>query len=95
MANNNATANLAEVIEGFAPNDNPSITFNELLRYVKGPDFSYGCMLGNGWSQRVLHRGRVFEGTWKSLPEELKGGRNNHYHGIPYNGTGVAVGAAD
>jgi DNA gyrase subunit A len=46
MATNMAPHNLAEIVEGVcAQIDNPNITVEQLMRYVKGPDFPTGCMV--------------------------------------------------
>ena len=89
MATNIPPHNLGEIIDGVcAQIDKPSITTDELMKYVKGPDFPTGCMLlglegirdyfrGGRGSLRV--RGRV------GL-EQLKGGREQIViTEIPYN----------
>ena len=46
MATNIPPHNLAEVIDGlFALIDNPSISINELMTYIKGPDFPTGATI--------------------------------------------------
>ena len=46
MATNIAPHNLGEVIDGVcALIDNPSLGSDELLRYIKGPDFPTGCQV--------------------------------------------------
>ena len=46
MATNIAPHNLGEVIDGItAQIDNPSITIQELMQYIKGPDFPTGCQI--------------------------------------------------
>src|SRR2546429_137890 len=89
MATNIPPHNLGEIIDGVcAQIDKPSITTDELMKYVKGPDFPTGCMLlglegirdyfkGGRGSLKV--RGRV------GL-EQLKGGREQIViTEIPYN----------
>ncbi len=49
LATNIPTHNLAEVIDGIvAQIDNPRITLDEMLKYIKGPDFPTGGMIING-----------------------------------------------
>ncbi len=46
MATNIPPHNLGEVIDGIiAQIDNPDITLDELMRFVKGPDFPTGCII--------------------------------------------------
>lgn len=49
LATNIPTHNLAEVIDGVvAQIDNPCITLDEMLKYIKGPDFPTGGLIVNG-----------------------------------------------
>ena len=49
LATNIPTHNLAEVIDGVvAQIDNPRITLDEMLKYIKGPDFPTGGLSVNG-----------------------------------------------
>ena len=49
LATNIPTHNLAEVIDGVvAQIDNPRITLDEMLKYIKGPDFPTGGLIVNG-----------------------------------------------
>ena len=49
LATNIPTHNLAEVIDGIvAQIDNPRITLDEMLKYIKGPDFPTGGLIVNG-----------------------------------------------
>jgi len=89
MATNMAPHNLGEVVDGIcAQIDNPDITIQALMKFIKGPDFPTGCTIcgiegirqyfttGRG---SVKVRGRV--GV-----EELKGGREQIViTEIPYN----------
>lgn len=49
LATSIPTHNLAEVIDGIvAQIDNPRITLDEMLKYIKGPDFPTGGLIVNG-----------------------------------------------
>ena len=60
MATNIPPHNLGEVIDGcIAYIDNPSITVEELMKYIKGPDFpTGGIILGNSGIRRAYETGR-------------------------------------
>ena len=60
MATNIPPHNLGEVIDGcVAYIDNPEIGVNELMQYIKGPDFpTYGIILGNSGIQKAYETGR-------------------------------------
>jgi len=78
MATNIPPHNLAEVIDAIcAQIDNPDITIDELITYIKGPDFPTGCMVcGVEGIRQYFATGR---GTLKIRGrvgvEELKGGK--------------------
>ncbi|MEY3422184.1 MAG: hypothetical protein RIR48_2487 [Bacteroidota bacterium] len=60
MATNMLPHNLSEVIEGIkATIDNPEITIDELIEYVKAPDFpTGGTIYGYAGVKEALHTGR-------------------------------------
>ena len=60
MATNIPPHNLGEVIDGcVAYIDNPDIELNELMQYVKGPDFPTGAtILGNSGIRKAYETGR-------------------------------------
>ena len=60
MATNMLPHNLSEVIEGIkATVDNPEITIDELIEYVKAPDFpTGGTIYGYAGVKEALHTGR-------------------------------------
>lgn len=60
MATNIAPHNLGEVINGIiAQIDDPNITIDGLMEYIKGPDFPTGCtILGTQGIRDYLHTGR-------------------------------------
>jgi len=60
MATNIPPHNLGEVIDGIcALIDDPNITIDELMNYIKGPDFpTYGIILGKSGIRAAYHTGR-------------------------------------
>ena len=60
MATNIPPHNLSEVIDGcVAYIDNPEITIDELMKYIKGPDFpTGGIILGNSGIKKAYEIGR-------------------------------------
>ncbi len=60
MATNIPPHNLTEVINGIvATIDNPEITIDELMAYIKGPDFpTAGIIMGLGGIRSAYHTGR-------------------------------------
>ena len=60
MATNIPPHNLGEVIDGcVAYIDNPDITIDELMKYIKGPDFPTGAtILGNSGIKKAYETGR-------------------------------------
>src|SRR6266513_814694 len=89
MATNIPPHNLAEVIDGIcAQIENPDITLDELVKYVKGPDFPTGCAIcGVSGIRQYLETGRGnMKVRGKAGVEELKGGREQIViTEIPYN----------
>src|SRR5213083_1252500 len=78
MATNIPPHNLSEVIDGIcAQIDNPDITLDELMQYVKGPDFPTGCVIcGVGGIRQYFDTGRgSMKVRGKAGVEELKAGR--------------------
>src|SRR5712692_8376798 len=78
MATNMAPHNLGEIVDGIcAQIDNPAITFAQLMKFIKGPDFPTGGMIcGVEGIQSYFNTGR---GSLKLRGrvgiEEMKGGR--------------------
>ena len=89
MATNIPPHNLVEVVDGIcAQIDNPEITLDELMKYVKGPDFPTGCAIcGVSGIKQYLETGRgSMKVRGKAGVEELKGGREQIViTEIPYN----------
>jgi len=89
MATNIPPHNLGEIIDGVcAQIDNPDITLEELMKFVKGPDFPTGCHIcGIAGIRQYLEGGRgSIKVRGKAGIEELKGGREQIViTEIPYN----------
>src|SRR3989475_7236558 len=89
MATNMPPHNLGEVIDGIcAQIDDPDITLEGLMEFVKGPDFPTGCaILGTAGVRQYLetgHGGMKVRG--KAGVEDLKGNREQIViTEIPYN----------
>ncbi len=78
MATNIPPHNLSEVIDGIiAAIDDPDITIDELMEYIKGPDFpTGGVIMGKSGIRSAYHtgRGKVIMRA-KAEIEELDGGK--------------------
>ena len=90
MATNIPPHNLGEVIDGIcAQIDNPDITIDELMEFIKGPDFPTGCIIcGIGGHPVNISRpgAAACKVRGKAGVEELKGGREQIViTEIPYN----------
>ncbi len=89
MATNIPPHNLGEVIDGIcAQIDNPDITIDGLMKYVKGPDFPTGCAIrGIAGVRQYIETGRgSMKVRGKAGVEELKGNREQIViTEIPYN----------
>ncbi|MEI8341227.1 MAG: DNA gyrase subunit A [Verrucomicrobiota bacterium] len=89
MATNMPPHNLVEVIDGIcAQIDDPEITLDGLMQFVKGPDFPTGCALcGMAGIRQYFETGRgSLKIRGKAGVEELKGGREQIVvTEIPYN----------
>src|SRR3981189_1609346 len=89
MATNIPPHNLGEIIDGIcAQIDDPDITFDGLMEFVKGPDFPTGCaILGTAGVRQYLEHGRgSMKVRGKAGVEELKGNREQIViTEIPYN----------
>ncbi len=89
MATNIPPHNLGEIIDGIcAQIDDPDITIEGLMQFVKGPDFPTGCMLcGLAGIKQYFQTGRgSLKVRGKAGVEELKGGREQIViTEIPYN----------
>lgn len=87
MATNIPPHNLGEVIDGcIAYIDNPEITMEELMQYIKGPDFpTGGIILGNSGIKKAYETGRGSITIRSKATIEEKNGR--HYiviEEVPY-----------
>ena len=87
MATNIPPHNLGEVIDGcIAYIDNPDITTDELMQYIKGPDFpTGGIILGNSGIKKAYETGRGSITIRSKATIEEKNGR--HYiiiEEVPY-----------
>ncbi len=89
MATNIPPHNLGEVIDAIcAQIDDPDITLDGLMEFVKGPDFPTGCaILGTAGVRQYLEHGRgSMKVRGKAGVEELKGNRGQIViTEIPYN----------
>ena len=89
MATNIPPHNLSECINGIcAQIENPNITLDELMVFVKGPDFPTGCAIQGGAGIRSYFEGGrgAVRVRGKAGVEELKGGREQIIIAeIPYN----------
>jgi DNA gyrase subunit A len=89
MATNIPPHNLGEVIDGIcAQIDDPDITLDGLMEFVKGPDFPTGCaILGTAGVRQYLETGHgSMKVRGKAGVEELKGNREQIViTEIPYN----------
>jgi DNA gyrase subunit A len=89
MATNIPPHNLGEVIDAIcAQIDDPDITLDGLMEFVKGPDFPTGCaILGTAGVHQYLEHGRgSMKVRGKAGVEELKGNREQIViTEIPYN----------
>ncbi len=89
MATNIPPHNLGEVIDGVcAQIDDPDITIEGLMQFVKGPDFPTGCLLqGSGGIKQYFETGRgQVRVRGRVGVTEVKGGREQIIiTEIPYN----------
>lgn len=89
MATNIPPHNLTECIDGIcAQIDDPDITLDGLMQFVKGPDFPTGCAIqGHAGIRAYFESGRgAVRVRGKAGVEELKGGREQIIiTEIPYN----------
>lgn len=89
MATNIPPHNLSETIDAIcAQVDAPEITLDELMKYMKGPDFPTGCQLcGVGGIRQYFETGRgSVKLRGRAGVEEVKGGREQIViTEIPYN----------
>ncbi len=89
MATNMPPHNLSEIIDGVcAQIDDPEITLEGLMQFVKGPDFPTGCMLlGSAGIKQYFATGKgSVRVRGKAGVEELKGNREQIViTEIPYN----------
>jgi DNA gyrase subunit A len=89
MATNIPPHNLGETIDAVcAQVDNPDITLDELMKYIKGPDFPTGCQLcGMSGIRQYFETGRgSVKVRGRAGVEEIKGGREQIViTEIPYN----------
>ena len=78
MATNIPPHNLGEVIDGcVAYIDNPEITLDEIMKYIKGPDFPTGAIiLGNSGIRKAYETGRGSITIRSRATIEEKNGKN-------------------
>lgn len=88
MATNIPPHNLGEVVDGIcATVDNPDITVEQLLEYIKGPDFPTGCtILGNRgiYDYATTGRGSIKVRGRATIEEDAKGREQIIITEIPY-----------
>ena len=87
MATNIPPHNLGEVIDGcIAYIDNPNIELDELMKYIKGPDFPTGAtILGNSGIKKAYETGRgTITIRSKATIEEEKGRHYIIIDEVPY-----------
>ena len=80
MATNIPPHNLSETIDGIcAQIDDPDISIEGLMRYIKGPDFPTGCLIqGSAGIKSYFETGRGSVRVRARVgTEEVKGGREN------------------
>jgi DNA gyrase subunit A len=80
MATNIPTHNLSETIDGIcAQIDDPDISIEGLMQYIKGPDFPTGCLIqGSAGIKSYFETGRGSVRVRARVgTEEVKGGREN------------------
>ena len=80
MATNIPPHNLSEIIDGIcAQIDDPDISVEGLMQYIKGPDFPTGCLIqGSGGIRSYFETGRGSVRVRARVgTEEVKGGREN------------------
>jgi DNA gyrase subunit A len=80
MATNIPTHNLSETIDGVcAQIDDPDISIEGLMQYIKGPDFPTGCLIqGSAGIKSYFETGRGSVRVRARVgTEEVKGGREN------------------
>jgi DNA gyrase subunit A len=80
MATNIPPHNLSETIDGIcAQIDDPDISIEGLMRYIKGPDFPTGCLIqGSAGINSYFETGRGSVRVRARVgTEEVKGGREN------------------
>lgn len=89
MATNMPPHNLSEIIDGTcAQIDDPTISIEGLMAYVKGPDFPTGCLIqGSSGIRSYFHTGKgAVRVRGRAGVEEMKGGREQIIvTEIPYN----------
>ncbi len=89
MATNMPPHNLSEIIDGTcAQIDDPTISIEGLMAYVKGPDFPTGCIIqGSSGIRSYFHTGKgAVRVRGRAGVEEMKGGREQIIvTEIPYN----------
>ena len=88
MATNIPPHNLGEVIDGIiATIDNPEITIDELMQYIKGPDFPTGANILGRQGIREAYmtgRGRILVRAQADIEEEESGRYRIVVTEIPY-----------
>ena len=88
LATNIPSHNLAEVIDGIiAQIDNPRITLDEMMKYIKGPDFPTGAQIINGEAIREAYetgRGKLIMRAKTTVENAPNGKKLIVINEVPY-----------
>ena len=88
LATNIPSHNLAEVIDGIvAQIDNPRITLDEMMKYIKGPDFPTGAQIVNGEAIREAYetgRGKLIMRAKTTIENGTNGKKLIVINEVPY-----------
>ncbi len=88
LATNIPSHNLAEVIDGIiAQIDNPRITLDEMMKYIKGPDFPTGGQIINGEAIREAYetgRGKLIMRAKTTIENAPNGKKLIVINEVPY-----------
>lgn len=88
LATNIPTHNLGEVIDGIvAQIDNPRITLDEMMKYIKGPDFPTGGLIVNGEAIKDAYghgSGKLIMRAKVSVENGSNGKKLIVIHEVPY-----------
>lgn len=88
LATNIPPHNLAEIIDGIvAQIDNPRITLDEMMKYIKGPDFPTGAQIINGEAIKEAYltgRGKLIMRARTSIENAPNGKKLIVINEVPY-----------